>query len=90
MFNINFVATGRMYVCLCTGVTDHDIQKAVDGGACTPAEVMACTGAGTRCGTCRPTVAALVAARLAKAEAAPSSGRRALEVLPDPVLAQAV
>jgi len=51
-----------MYVCLCLGVSDRDLRRAVEAGACSAAEVMACTGAGTRCGACRPTVATLVAA----------------------------
>ncbi|AGP34891.1 (2Fe-2S)-binding protein [Sorangium sp. So ce296] len=31
-------------------------------GACSVAEVMECTGAGTRCGSCQPTIAKLVGA----------------------------
>jgi bacterioferritin-associated ferredoxin len=49
-----------MYVCLCAGVSDREIRKLVRDGACTPAEVMRCTRAGMCCGTCRPTIAAIV------------------------------
>ena len=49
-----------MYVCLCHGVTDRAIRNEVARGACTPEEIAACTGAGTKCGRCRPEVAALV------------------------------
>ncbi|KYF55343.1 bacterioferritin-associated ferredoxin [Sorangium cellulosum] len=31
-------------------------------GACSVSEVMECTGAGTRCGSCQPTIAKLVGA----------------------------
>jgi bacterioferritin-associated ferredoxin len=75
-----------MYVCLCLGVTDRDVRRAVDGGACTAAEVIACTGAGTRCGTCRSTVGAIVAAH-ADAQA-PAPSRRHLELVPLQVLAR--
>ena len=49
-----------MYVCLCLGVTDHDLRDTIADGATSAEEVMYCTGAGTRCGTCRATVAAIV------------------------------
>jgi bacterioferritin-associated ferredoxin len=48
-----------MYVCLCLGVTDRDIRRQIEDGACSVAEVMRCTGAGTRCGSCRSTIAAM-------------------------------
>ena len=49
-----------MYVCLCMGVSDKDIKKVVREGACSAAEVMRCTGAGTRCGSCVSEVVSLV------------------------------
>lgn len=42
-----------MYVCLCKGVTDRDIRKAVSEGATSLREVRDCTGAMTQCGRCR-------------------------------------
>ena len=65
-----------MYVCLCLGVTEQDIRETIAEGASSLDEVMYCTGAGTRCGSCRTTIAALVQ----EAQAAPS-GRRELRVL---------
>lgn len=50
----------RMYVCVCEAVTDHEIVKAVENGASSVAEVMHCTRAGTRCGTCRTELAQMV------------------------------
>ncbi|WP_437648907.1 (2Fe-2S)-binding protein [Sorangium sp. So ce362] len=49
-----------MYVCLCMGVCDREIREAMNEGACSVAEVMECTGAGTRCGSCQPTIAKLI------------------------------
>jgi bacterioferritin-associated ferredoxin len=50
-----------MYVCLCVGVSDREIQKTLREGACTVEEVMYCTGAGTQCGSCVPTIEEMVA-----------------------------
>lgn len=49
-----------MYVCLCTGVTQRDILEAIEAGAATVEEVAYCTGAGTRCGTCVRSIAAMI------------------------------
>ena len=61
-----------MYVCLCLGVTDKDIRETIAAGASSVEEVGRCTGAGTRCGCCRATVAKILDA----AETAAPSGRR--------------
>jgi bacterioferritin-associated ferredoxin len=63
---------------MCEAVTDHDIRKAIDDGASSVADVMACTRAGTRCGACRSDLTALVAS------AAPPKSCRRLAVLSDP------
>jgi bacterioferritin-associated ferredoxin len=59
MFNINKKRQAGMYVCLCMGVTDRVIKDLAREGAC-PDEVSACTGAGTRCGTCVSTIRTIV------------------------------
>jgi bacterioferritin-associated ferredoxin len=65
----------RMYVCVCEAVTDHEIRKAVEDGASSIGDVMACTRAGTRCGTCRTELARLVDT------ACPAACRRRLDVV---------
>ena len=65
-----------MYVCLCMGVTDRDIRQLVKQGACSAEEIAGCTGAGTRCGSCVSTVAALV-----DEEGGGASSHRRLEIL---------
>ena len=47
----------RMYVCLCEAVSDHQIREAIENGASSVGEVMRCTRAGTRCGSCRTEIA---------------------------------
>ena len=65
----------KMYVCVCEAVTDHEIRTVVDAGAASVAEVMRCTRAGTRCGSCRTELAEMVAA------STPNACRRRLDVI---------
>ncbi|NUO49981.1 MAG: hypothetical protein HOV80_14090 [Polyangiaceae bacterium] len=51
-----------MFVCCCLGVTDRAIRGAIDQGAQTVDDVVACTGAGSRCGSCRSEIAEMVRA----------------------------
>lgn len=41
-----------MYVCSCFGVTEAQVQKHVDDGACTPRQIASACKAGTDCGSC--------------------------------------
>jgi len=66
-----------MFVCLCKGVTDRTIRAEVARGACSAEEIAACTGAGTKCGSCRDEVAAIVEQELLAAQ----TGRRGLPVV---------
>ena len=49
-----------MLVCHCRGVSDRQIKRAVQNGACSLRAVARETGAGMRCGGCRTTVAEVV------------------------------
>jgi bacterioferritin-associated ferredoxin len=51
-----------MYVCCCTGVTDTTIRAAIEAGATSIEEITRCTRAGSRCGSCRPEIADMLAA----------------------------
>jgi len=66
-----------MYVCICNGVTDHDISQAVEAGCRSVAELTMRTGAGASCGSCLDLAAALM------------DKARAVRDLPLPVLSQA-
>ncbi|KOE98462.1 bacterioferritin-associated ferredoxin [Stenotrophomonas geniculata] len=41
-----------MYVCICNGVTDHQIREAASNGVSTVAELTMRTGCGATCGSC--------------------------------------
>lgn len=42
-----------MYVCVCRGITDRDIRKAMMDGATSVDDIEQRLGAGTGCGGCR-------------------------------------
>jgi bacterioferritin-associated ferredoxin len=66
-----------MYICICNGITDHDIRDAAEAGCRSVAELTMRTGAGASCGSCLDMAGELL-------EAA-----RAVRELPLPVLSQA-
>ena len=49
-----------MYVCICNGVTDHDIRDAANAGCRSLAELTMRTGAGATCGSCLEMAAELL------------------------------
>ena len=55
------VRAATMFVCLCRGVTNHQVADAVHSGACTSKEVATVCGAGSDCGRCRATVRTIIA-----------------------------
>lgn len=52
-----------MFVCLCNGITSHEVADAVDGGAATTKQVAVACGAGADCGRCRRTIRAIIESR---------------------------
>jgi bacterioferritin-associated ferredoxin len=53
-----------MIVCHCRVVSDRGVRAAIGDGAACVEDVAALCEAGTRCGSCRPTIAALLAVHL--------------------------
>ncbi|HEY5972865.1 MAG TPA: (2Fe-2S)-binding protein [Pseudoxanthomonas sp.] len=49
-----------MYVCICNGVTDHQIREAAANGCRSVAELTMRTGCGATCGSCLEIAAALL------------------------------
>ena len=49
-----------MYVCICNGVTDHQIREAAASGVRSVAELTMRTGCGATCGTCLETAAGIL------------------------------
>ncbi|WP_330303954.1 MULTISPECIES: (2Fe-2S)-binding protein [unclassified Streptomyces] len=50
----------RVYVCNCFGVTEAQVKKHADGGACTPRQIASACKAGTDCGSCVRRIQALL------------------------------
>ena len=44
--------TPAVYVCICNGITDHQIREAADNGCSTVTELTMRTGCGSNCGSC--------------------------------------
>ncbi len=49
-----------VYVCVCNGVTEHDIRQAAASGCGSMAELTMRTGCGACCGTCVDTACSLL------------------------------
>lgn len=52
-----------MFVCVCHAVRDSDVEKAIDGGACTREEVTKACGAGGDCGACHLRIEDMIEAK---------------------------
>ncbi|MDV9174846.1 (2Fe-2S)-binding protein [Streptomyces sp. W16] len=50
----------RVYVCNCFGVTEAQVAKHAEGGACTPRQIASACKAGTDCGSCVRRIQALL------------------------------
>jgi len=50
----------NVYVCICNGVTDHQIREAAAGGCDSVAELTMRTGCGANCGSCLDMAAGLL------------------------------
>ncbi|MFF2859149.1 bacterioferritin-associated ferredoxin [Streptomyces rubiginosohelvolus] len=69
-----------MYVCSCFGVTEAQVKKHADAGACTPRQIASACKAGTDCGGCVRRIQAL----LGRGDCA---RRELLDQRPEPVAA---
>lgn len=47
-------------ICLCRGITDRAVKQAMEQGAVSTRQVGRLCGAGTCCGSCRGTIAAIL------------------------------
>lgn len=57
-----------MFVCLCNGVTDKAIRKAIGDGARTYRDLSFRTGCGTQCGSCAALSRSLLREELSRLE----------------------
>ena len=49
-----------MYVCSCFGITEQQVKKHAEDGACTPRQIASASKAGTDCGSCVRSIQALL------------------------------
>ncbi|MBM7438467.1 bacterioferritin-associated ferredoxin [Streptomyces sp. HB132] len=49
-----------MYVCSCFGITEDQVKRHAEGGACTPRQIASACKAGTDCGGCVRRIQALL------------------------------
>jgi bacterioferritin-associated ferredoxin len=66
-----------MYVCLCNGVTDHEIRAEIRQGACTMRELRSRLGVAMCCGRCGECVEAILT------ESAMAGGQQAVTIEAD-------
>ena len=50
-----------MYVCICNGITDHQVRDVAAAGCRSVAELTMRTGAGANCGSCLDMAADMIA-----------------------------
>jgi bacterioferritin-associated ferredoxin len=50
----------RVFVCSCFGVTEQQVKKHAEDGACTPRQIASACKAGTDCGSCVRRIQALL------------------------------
>ena len=60
-------------VCHCEVVSDRAINRHCDQGAVTADDIAERCGAGARCGSCRPTIVALLSTRVVTERAQPAA-----------------
>lgn len=63
-------------VCLCAGVSERKVRRAIDEGAKTITEVSEVCRAGNGCGGCHPTIDSLLVEALDGVPVAPAVGYR--------------
>lgn len=52
-----------MYVCICNALNTGAVDRAINGGAATPAQVYKALGAAPQCGKCKDMIRGLLAER---------------------------
>jgi bacterioferritin-associated ferredoxin len=49
-----------MFICICNGVTESQVRRAIEDGACTVHDLRACLGVAAGCGSCADFAASLI------------------------------
>lgn len=66
-----------MYICLCNGITDHEIRQCAQSGVCSLHELECTLGVGVSCGRCREAAGEILAETRAPAIPAQVAGQPA-------------
>ncbi|MFJ6567022.1 bacterioferritin-associated ferredoxin [Streptomyces sp. NPDC091292] len=70
-----------MYVCNCFGVTEAQVKRHAESGACTPRQIASACKAGTDCGSCVRRIQALLGRGACPSRVAADEGRPAFAEL---------
>jgi bacterioferritin-associated ferredoxin len=62
-----------MYVCVCHGLSDKQLHRAVESGVRSFEQLQACTGVATCCGACEPCAREILEDKLDSVPAAPQA-----------------
>ena len=62
-----------MYVCVCHGVSDKQLHRAVEAGVRSFEQLQACTGVATCCGACEPCAREILEDKLDSVTVAPQA-----------------
>jgi bacterioferritin-associated ferredoxin len=62
-----------MNVCVCHGLSDKQLHRAVDSGVRTFEQLQACTGVATCCGACEPCAREILADKLDSPASSPQA-----------------
>lgn len=79
----------RVYVCNCFGVTEAQVKKHAEDGACTPRQIASACKAGTDCGSCVRRIQALLGRGACPRRELVDQGEPAMEPLTDTRLPEA-
>ncbi|MGW1022425.1 (2Fe-2S)-binding protein [Streptomyces sp. NPDC002577] len=76
----------RVYVCNCFGVTEAQVKKHAEDGACTPRQIASACKAGTDCGSCVRRIQALLGRGACPRRELVEQGDAAAALAAEPVL----
>nr|WP_163010793.1 (2Fe-2S)-binding protein [Streptomyces dangxiongensis] len=72
-----------MYVCSCFGITEAQVERHAQNGACTPRQVASACKAGTDCGSCVRRIQAILGRGACPRPQPADRGRPALPEIAD-------
>ena len=78
-----------MYVCSCFGVTEAQVKKHAEGGACTPRQIASASKAGTDCGSCVRSIQAILGRGACPRRELAGGGKPVLAALEEAALEEA-